>query len=302
MKTSKVIMAVAVWVFLVIFITGCGGGSGPMAVDQMPCPDGSFAKDAASCQPVGLLSPIPLMNFDPRNGKIVVQFTGALDLNSITVDTFALRTGDTITDIPISGAISIAAWDVTFTPTQFLAYDRIYNLDINIKDSVGRPVELNFSFKTMDICTDVATFSTEYQACVSGIGVQTQVNPTYNTLQDGTCVITVGTPLTEECKAYMANGTMVLVDMDVVVGGHPTMLMTYLPISEPRDIILLDVNDPDSPVPISVFTLSQQLTWITGNVDGAFIYTADGKGSQLTVDSSSQIVSTCVTGCQQVIY
>ncbi|MDP2652325.1 MAG: hypothetical protein Q8O94_04260 [bacterium] len=306
----------------VLFLFACGGGgggsqeaSGPPE-GQITCPDGSFANEASVCPAVGPVAPVTFANFDPRNDKLIVPFTGTLDSASIAGGVI-LKKGDANTGTNVMGTIttSFAANDVedmTFIPVRWLAYGQSYNLDVKVMDNVGRPVTLNVQFKTMDmVCTDVATwstpavFSTTYQDCVAPIGVQTQVNPTFNTLQDNlfqddiaTCIITVGTPLTPECHAYLENGTMMLANTGVVVNSNATKWMFFVGIDGTSNLVLLDVGDKNVPTPVATFALPVPLVWLIGNPSGAFIHTADGKGSQLTVDSSSQIVSTCVLNCQ----
>jgi len=306
---KKIVFAVAVG----FLITACGGGGGgggtssPVGppAGQITCPDGTFAKDVSACPAVTLIAS-DYANVDPHALKqgAIAQFTGALDPAGATVGTL-LRKGDAFTGTVVSGAVSLSSdnMDLFDKPTQWLVYGQTYNLAIDINDSVGRPVSVDIPITTIPMsCTNTVVWSTpanyspQLKDCVAPIGVQAQVTE-FNKLQDETCIVIAGTPLTAECKNYLANGTVMLANTNITVGGHAMMWMSYFGTDELSNVVLLDTADPSNPVPIAKTILTSPLVWIIGNPTGAFVHTADGKSSQLTVDSANKIVQTCMTGC-----
>ncbi|MCR4341988.1 MAG: hypothetical protein NUW01_19090 [Gemmatimonadaceae bacterium] len=302
---------------MVALLAACGGGgSGGSSSEQSPAPVVKFCPDEATpipakgttfCPFVNISAPSTLGSVDPQTflQGLTVQFDGGLDPGSI-MKNVVLWEGAVDTGTSVAGTTSLAAGnrDLTFVPTQRLAYGQSFVLVMNLTDSVGRPVSSTIPFTTTAmVCADnavwsnPATFSDVYRDCVADVGIQTQVDPTFNTVQDDTCVVTVGTPLTSACKAYMANGTMLLANTSIVVGGHAVMWAVYSGTDKSDNFVLLDVNDSSNPVPVATFVSPAPLKNITGNATGMFARTTDGKGSQLTVNSSSNIVWTCVLGC-----
>jgi len=299
-------------VAVIFLITACGGGGGGTSspagppAGQITCPDGSFANDVSACPAVTLIAS-DYANVDPHMLKqgVIAQFTGALDPASVT-DGALLRNDDAITGTVVPGAVSLSSdnMDLFDKPTQWLAYSQTYNLAIDVNDSIGRTVSVDIPITTMPMsCTNTAIWSTpanyssQLKDCVSPIGVQAQVTE-FNKLQDDTCIVTAGTSLTTECHAYLENGTVGLTNTGIIVGGHTVMWMIYIGTDNLSSVVLLDVNVPTNPVPVATLILPSPLVWIIGNPTGAFVHTADGKGSQLTVDSADKIVQTCMTGCQ----
>lgn len=306
--------------YLVMLATlfGCGGGGGgggsnstPSIVAIATCPNGDPvpATGIKDCKTVAVATSFTLGSIEPRayNGEITIPptaFTGKIDPSSTVVTLWlgAVNTGTVVAE----KASFAADGTITESSVQWLAYGQSYTIAIDGKDSVGRTVHLEFPFTTHAmVCADnitwsnPANFSPVYQDCVADIGIQTQINPLYNTLQDNTCIVTIGSPLTAACKAYMANATMVLSNTSIVVNGHSVMWDVYLGTDGTSNAVLLDINDPTTPVPVAIYVSPVPIlfVWDIGNPTGIFIHTIDGKGSQLTVDSGSNIVSTCILGC-----
>ena len=312
-----------------LMLSGCGGGGGggggtgdvpaaPSVIATATCPNGSPvpATGTKDCPIVGLATGFILPAVDPRtstvdprasNGEIAIPpaiFSGKIDPSSTVV---TLWLGASNTGTAVAGKESIAAdGTITLAPVQWMAYGQAYILVIDAKDSVGRLVHLEIPFTTITmvcansaIWSNPANFSKVYKDCVADIGVQTQINPLYNTLQDDTCIMTIGTPLTAACKAYMANGTMMLANTSIVVNGHAVLWDVYLGTDGVSNAVLLDINDPTNPIPISTFVSPASIVfiWDIGNLDGLFIHTGDGKGSQLTVDPNQKVVPTCKVNC-----
>ena len=243
---------------------------------------------------------------------MLVQFNGALDLSSITTANVVLWKGVVGTGTKVAGAASLAAnnKDLTYAAVQYLANGSSYTLDINVTDSLGRPVHLTIPFTTTPmICADnaiwsnPANFSPAYQDCVADIGVQTLVDKSYNTLQDNTCSINVSSPLTAECKAYLANGTMLLSNTSIVANGHSTMWDSFIGTDGVSNIVLLDTGTAGAPIVIGKLALPSDLVWIIGNPTGAsidIVTSVNGvlRNEQVTWNaSSSTITVTCKTNC-----
>ena len=152
------------------------------------------------------------------------------------------------------------------------------------------------------IWSNPANFSPVYQDCVADIGVQTLVNP-FNTLQDNTCNITLGTPLSAECKAYFANGTMVLSNTSTVVNGHSTVWMSYVGTDDVSNIVLLDANDQSNLVPVGTMTLPSSLVWVIGNPTGARIAVSTSVAGVTRIEqvawsaSASALAAKCLRNC-----
>lgn len=333
MKTTNVAKIAVVLAAIAIALTGCGGGGGgggdagntsvvsSTTTTTLPaiatCPNGSAAPvtGAANCPVVAPNAPITLSTVTPRSFKqgLTVQFNGALDPSSVTNVNVVLWKGTVGTGTKVAGAASLAAngKDLTYAATQFLANGSSYTLDISVTDTIGRPVHLTIPFTTTAmVCADnaiwsnPANYSSIYQDCVADIGVQTLVNPAFNTLQDETCVVTTGVPLSAACKAYMANGTMILANTSVVANGHSTMWMAYIGTDGKSTLVLLDVNSMGNPVPLDVMARPAPLIWTIGNLTGVNIdLNVSGISGVLTNEqvtwnaSSSKLVATCMRNC-----
>jgi len=313
-------------------LTGCGGGEGgsgdagntvsstttttlpPVAIQT--CPNGSAAPatGAANCPTVTPNAPVTLSTVTPRLFKqgVTIQFNGALNPSSITAVNVVLWKGAVGTGTKVAGTASLAAnnKDLTYAAVQFLANGSSYTLDINATDSLGRPVHLTIPFTTTAmVCADnaiwsnPANYSSVYQDCVADLGVQTLVNPAFNTLQDTTCTVNVSSPVTPECKAYMANGTMILANTSTVANGHSTMWMAYIGTDGISYIVLMDTGNVTAPVVIGKLALPSTLVWIIGNPTGANINITTStngvlKNEQVTWNaSSSTLTVTCFKNC-----
>jgi len=88
------------------------------------------------------------------------------------------------------------------------------------------------------------------------------MDPALNTMADTSCVITIGTPLTAACKTYMANGTMLMADTDVLVNGHKAVWMAYFAKDGSSNLVLLDAI---TMAPVGKMVLPNPLVWIIGN-------------------------------------
>ena len=303
----------------VFLITACGGGGGdnspaspaaPVVVAQLTCPDGSkvpLSSGASACPAVTVLAgSAAYTNVDPRSltSGIVVQYNGALDPTSASTGGNVILTHGTAT---VHGVVSLSSddMDLFYVPTQWLAYGQTYSLAVNVDDSVGRDAQVIVPITTIAMsCTDTkvwstpATYTAAYANCVAPLGVQAKLSQSYNLLQDDTCTITDGVALTPECKAYFANGTMLLANTTKVIGGHATIWMAFVGTDKSNHLVLLDVNDTGNPIPVDTLALPSPLTSITGNPTGAFIRTLDTKGSQITVGADNKLVATCLLNCQ----
>jgi hypothetical protein len=290
----------------------------PPISKNAPCPDGTDQAVGKICPVVGPIEPVTLAAaaISPHSFKqgATIQFNGTLLDTSVTDKNVVLWHGAVGTGTAVAGTVSLAAGkkDITYVPTQWLANGQSYTLAISINDSIGRLVQLAIPFTTNAmVCSDnviwsnPATFSATYQDCVAGIGVQTLVNPNFNTLQDGTCTITIGTPLSSACKAYMANATMVLADTSVVVNGHASIFMVYGTDAKNNNIVLLDANDPNNLVPVGMIALPNPFVWmwIIGYPTGASISLSTNtagvfKSEQVTWSAStSTLVEKCTMNC-----
>jgi len=325
MKTTNVTKLAVLMAAIAITLTGCGGGGGgsapapitpttPTTPTSVKCPDGSTALGTANCPTVTPNAPTALSAVTPRLFKqgVTIQFNGALDPNSVTNVNVVLWKGTINTGTKVAGTASLAnGKELTYAAVQFLANGSSYTLDINVNDTIGRPVHLTIPFTTTAmVCADnaiwsnPANFSSIYQDCVADIGVRTLVNPAFNTSQDDTCIVTVGVPLASACKAYMANGTMMLANTSIVANGHSTMWMAYIGTDGKSVLVLLDVNNMSNPVPLGVKTLSAPLISLIGNPTGVNIDTnVSGIPGVLTKTqvtwnaSSSTFVPTCELNC-----
>jgi hypothetical protein len=280
-----------------------------------PCPTGEAQIASKICPDVLPASTTVAQDavVSPHSFKgVAVTMTGTLDPASVTNETVTLSSGTK--PVPVGGAVSLSADGKTlsFVPTMRLAYGQTYYFATTMKDTLGRQVGISITFTTSamscvdnTIWSDPATFSATYQDCVAGIGTQTLVNPNFNTLQDNSCVITVGTPLTSSCKAYMSNGTMVLSNTSVVVNGHASIFMVYGTDAKNNNIVLLDANDPNNLVPVGMIALPNPFVWmwIIGYPTGASISLSTNtagvfKSEQVTWSAStSTLVEKCTKNC-----
>ncbi|MDO8575703.1 MAG: hypothetical protein Q7R90_00105 [bacterium] len=322
----------AALVAVVVGLNGCGGGGGggsdesPPAASATatasvtpaptppPCPTGE-AQIAGKVCPAVNATPVTLTTVAPRAFKqgVTIQLNGTLDPNSVTNDNVALWKGVAGTgNVPltaVAGTVSVVSGnkDMKYVPTQLLANGQAYTLFVNVKDSLGRPVQMTISFTTNAmVCADnaiwsnPAAFSAVYQDCVADIGVQTLVNASFNTLQDSSCVITVGTPLSAECKAYMTNGTMILAKTSVVVNGHAAIWMAYIGTDKVSTLVLLDES---TLAPVGKMALPNSLVWIIGNPTGASVSMSTASpgvfknGQMVWNQSTSTLGFTCFKNC-----
>ena len=230
--------------------------------------------------------------------------SGALDPATVTDANVTLSNGADV----VGSAVSLSADGRTLSlvATKRLGFGTADAFAATVKDTLGRTVQMNIAFTTTAmVCADnaiwsnPANFSTVYQDCAAGIGVQVKVDQTYNKVQDDTCTLTLGAPLSAACKAYLANGTMLLANTSIVANSHLVTWMAYVGSDGKSNLVLLDTNDPAnaSPAPVALVTLPSPLSRLTGNVTGASVRTADGKTSQASLDTANNISITCLAGC-----
>lgn len=314
-------------ILIALLVSACGGGGGgggdapaPAAVvtsvDTRKCPDGGPIPQAGtSACAVVVTSVVDLVKIDRvvlKQQGVTFAFSGTIDPATVNLDNIVLKKGD-VNGVPVVGSSVALAADgkhATYIPLQIPAANQPYVITLAFKDTVGREVTTNTGFTTPPmVCADnaiwsnPATFSTMYQDCVADIGVQTLVNASFNTLQDDTCTITLSTPLTSACKAYMANGTMILSNTSVVVVGHATIWMAYIGMDAKSNTVLLDANDPKNLVPVGTLVLPSSLVSITGNPSGESIRIETSvagviKTEQVTWNAgSSTLAVTCLKNC-----
>lgn len=118
------------------------------------------------------------------------------------------------------------------------------------------------------IWSNPAVFSTVFQDCVAQVGVQAKMDAALNTMTDTSCVITVGVQLTAPCKAYMANGTMLMADTGILVNGHTAAWMAYYAKDGSSNLVLLDAI---TLTPVGKLVLPDLLIWEIGNPPGVDI-------------------------------
>jgi hypothetical protein len=137
-------------------------------------------------------------------------------------------------------------------------------------------------------------FTAAYQDCVAPIGVQTIVDQSFNALQDNSCIIVIGAPLSASCKDYMANGTMTLANTSVVAlpTGHATLWAVYVGLDKVNNLVLLDVNDPANPVAIATMATPAPLSWMIGNPTGLALAMTDGKKALVKVGAANALTIT----------
>jgi len=302
-------------VTVIATLLGCGGGGGgggdssaaPTMSGQITCPDGSLSAKVADCPVVTTVAPVTLSTVDPAKfGQgLTVQFNGTIDPKSL--DGVTLVLGDPATGTNVAGKASVASngKDVTFTPTQRLAYGgQKYDEHLKLLDSLGRVIDLHVPFSTVAMsCVDTtkwqnpATFSNVYQDCVAPVAGRALVDQTYNKVQDDTCAITVGTPLSTACKGYMANGTFLLADTGVVVNSHNAMWLVYVGLDGVNHAVLLDVGDAAHPVPVGMLALPSPLVSVTGNPLGLYVSMSNGAIWELMPGAGGALTTKCYVGC-----
>jgi hypothetical protein len=265
-------------VIITAVLSACGGGGGGGLVTP--------ATPVQPAQPIVTLKAGPVAIKTPTvNGVVTQQFsgslTGALDQDGFKAILWqgAIGTGTLIAG---TSTLSTDGMTTTFIPTVRLPLGQTYTLEVTGKDLVGRSVDTSTPF-TMPAMTCVdnavwsnpALFSTAYQDCIGPIGVQALSNLTMNTVQDSSCVITVGTALSAPCKVYMANGTMLLADTGTLVNASdPTVWMTYFTPDGSSNIVLLDVQDPSNPMTVAKLVLPEFTISEIGNPTGENDYIA----------------------------
>ena len=315
---------------LAILLFGCGGGSGgsgdasapPAAIATATCPNGNPVPTTGTkdCSATGITALPSSSDLDPVAISIkgyAVESNGQLDPTSVTAQTVKLWLGaaDTGTQIAGSPVLSSDGKTITFTAVQRLASGKKYTLAGDVKDTVGRTVGFASAFTTAAmVCNAItgvslaaqttwsnpANYSSVLGDCDAPIGVQAMLNPAYNKM-DVSCVIpSIGQPLSDACKAQLANGTIVLADTSIVINSH---LVTWA-LANGSDglgkLMALDTNDPTNANPLVVASagFTSALKWVIGNPTGVSVCTADGNASQVTVDSvTNNLIATRVRGC-----
>ncbi len=315
-----------------VFLAGCGGSGGggspapaastPTTPTASVCPDGSAvpAGGTSACAPIGPASTPVLTGLDPvtvASKGLSLPFNGTIDPASVNSQNVKLWLGvaDTGTLVAGTPTLSPDGKTVTFTPTQRLAYGASYTMAVAVKDTAGHSSGWTAPFAMAAMqCNNItgistlaqttwsnpATYKPVYQDCVAPIGVQVKINQAYNKMQDDTCVMVLGVPLSAECKAYLANGTIVLADTSIVVNSNLVTWAFAIDTFGISQIWLLDTNDPTNafPAPVVWKTLPSVITYVTGNsTGGLLVYASDGKSYQATVDATNNIALTCVKNC-----
>ena len=291
----KATLGLAVFMIALV-VSGCGGGGGGSGSSATPTSTTPTAPVTASVETLqGLtLSPTAL------SGGIVVPFSGALDPTKTTVDL-------TVGGVHVAGTVSFSNnnQNVTFTPTVRLPFGKSVTETITGVDTFGRVVQTTVSFTTSAmVCADnaiwsnPAVFSAAFEDCVAPIGVQAIVT-SLNVMTDNSCIITVGTPLSSLCRAYMANGTMLLADTPMVVNDHAATWMAYVGTDVSSNIVLLDTNNPNNPVPVGKLVLPGTLIWEIGNPGGlgTSIRVNNANKNEEVSWNGSALTLTCLIGC-----
>lgn len=320
MKTNR--LSAAFLAALVLFVlSACGGGGGdsspaptvpvvvvtPTPVTPTPvvvtvtCPNGATVATAVDCPAVGT-GPIALqgsvMSPTTLDQGVTLQFNGALNPSSVVV---SMKQGNFV--LGSSSTLGGGDKDLTFKSTMRAGYGQAVTVVITATDTLGRTVSVTISF-TMSamvcssnaIWSNPATFSTVYQDCVAPIGVQALVTPSLNTMTDTSCVPTVGVPLSASCRAYMANGTMLLADTSVIVQNNPTVWMAYIGMDTKSNMVLLDTT---TMAPIGTMVSPNSLVWEIGNTTGVnvdVIISGLLRNEQITWGGAALAV-TCHTNC-----
>lgn len=290
----------AVFMIALVVVSACGGGGGGSGSTSTPTSSAPVTASVNDLQGT-TVSPTTLSD------GVKFHFSGSIDPSKTTVEV-------TVGGIPGSGTATFSNnnQDVAFKPTVRLPFGKSVTVTITTVDTTGHVVQTTVTFTTSAMsCTNTAiwsnpaVFSAALQDCVAPIGVMALVTSSINTLQDNSCTIAVGTALTAACKAYLANGTMLLADTSIVVNGHAVKWMAYIGMDGKSNIVLLDTNDPNAtPVPLGTLVLPTNLVSAIGNPTGESIrrVTTSVNGvirtEQVTWDvSSSSLVVTCLLNC-----
>lgn len=325
MKSVRMVVAV----LALASLAGCGGGggggdSGPVsAAPPTPtasvCPTGVAAPggDTSKCEAIGPAATPMLTNLDPVAVLVKglsLSFNGTIDPTSVTSGNVKLWLGPDGTGMQVAGTPTLSSdgKTVTFTPTQRPAYGALYTLVANVKDTAGHSSGWTAPF-TMAVmqCNNItgistlaqttwsnpATYKPVYQDCVAPIGVQVKIDQVYNKMQDDTCAMTLGQPLTAACKEYLANGTVVLAETSIVVNSNLVTWAFFNDTKGGSQLYLLDTNDPSnaSPTPVIWKTLQGAIKYITGNPTGSLIvYLSDGSRYEASagIDNGGQNIIT----------
>lgn len=263
---------------VVMLLSACGGGGGGgddsphVSAASGPSPSSGSSTPAVTGSVVGALQGTTVAA--SSLGAIDITFSGALDPSSVSA---SYLQGGTLPSV--AGVIVLSAGNtkVTVTPKIRLAFGQQVTLVVTAKDTIGRTVTTSVSFATSamscvsPIWSNPATFNTALQDCVAPIGVQALVTPGLNTMQDDSCVFTVGVPMTPQCKLIAANGTLLFVDTSIVVNGHSVIWAAFIGTDGKSRIVLFDMNDPNNPVPLGTMVLPNSLLWEIGNPSGESI-------------------------------
>lgn len=297
----------------IIAAAGCGGGgSGGKAAEAPPppvgmitvtCPSGTSTKVADTAEAIAAAkaactlvtgTPSPLEGSTTASpvelaAGIEVPFNGKLA--SATAVLWQGEVGNG-TQVPGTVSLSTDGMKVNFVPTVRQAYGEPFKLPATGIDSVGRSVTTTLSFATAARSCDgfsskPAAFSPELQTCVAPIGGQAIVDSVYNRATDNSCALTAGQPLSAACKAYLANGTIVVTQtLTTVADGHQAFWLAYLGTDGRGNLALLDAVTGSV---VGTTTLSS-VVWITGNhlgasvSDGVKVHGASWDGSKVLVD------------------
>lgn len=290
--------------------SGCSSGGGSKAAEAAPppsvtvtCPDGR-SQTAATTEAAKAACTVVTGTPSPLEGSttaspvelaagIEVPFNGKLASATAVLWQGEVKTG---TQVPGIASISADGTKVNFVSAIRLAYGPAFKLVVTGTDSVGRPVTTTLSFATAarsceGFSSKPATFSSELQTCISPSGGQATANPVYNRATDDSCKMVVGQPLSAACKAYLANGTIVVAETLAPVAGHQAYWLAYLDKGGGGVLSLLDSVTGNV---VGTATLPS-LAWITGNPYGASV--SDGVKVHDATWNGTKIVLACLVGC-----
>lgn len=278
-----------------LLLSACGGGGGggdpspaptavPVAAAGPTCPNGSPipATGSSACPAVGVATGNTLQDgsvVSPSVTPLAVSFNGGLSSAAVVLWQGAVggTSIDGTTALSGSGPAVNSGNIVTFAPTVRLAFGQPFVLVITAKDTLGRNVSVIITFTTPAMsCTNSAiwsnpaVFAVVLQDCVAGVGIQAFITP-FNTLQDNSCTLTNGAPLSAACKAYLANGTFLLAATSMVVNSHTAIWMAYIGLDGKSNIVLFDANDLTAMIPVGTMVLPVPLVWVIGNPTGESI-------------------------------
>ncbi len=309
---KSVRMAVAAG--MVVLLAGCGGGGGgsatpatvPTAQTALGCPVGGAAPggDTSKCEQVAMVGSNPVQ-VDPTMTAVTVSVSGTLKPASVNSDSIVVWRGAPKTSTVFGGNVSLSADGkaITVALPRRLGLGRTYPVTVDVLDTLGRPVSFIVSLSTSKAnCADTAVwsnpgyFSKTLGTCVAYIGVQVKLDQTLNKMQDDTCTLALGNPLSENCADYLSNGTIRLAETQIVVNSE---LVTWA--FTAQDAVLLGTNDPSTTRPNVVAKLASPLpnaiATVTGNVLGGYFVTTDGKGYQASVNAKNEIELVCKLKC-----